>query len=428
MKPETVYIWTCALRACFFALVFTLSAVYRIEVAGLDALQLVLVGTMLEAAVFLFEIPTGLWADGTSRRLSVLIGYALIGVGFLVEGSLPIFGWILVAQVLWGVGFTFTDGAQTAWLSDEIGERHTGAALLRGAQAGHIGSLLGIGAAVVLGSWSLHLPIVLGGFLFLGLTGFLWQRMTETARPTPVQVGPTVLDTDSRSRWLSSLGMASALDTWRKGFAHVRGSTILPILLAVSLFSGLSSEGMDRFWERQFLDSAGLPPLGELPPLYWFGLINAGAMLLSLGAAEVVRRRINLNLDWAVALMLLLVNSLFTASIVVFALSGEFALSLGAFFSFSLLRSVNEPVYEAWVNRHLTSGIRATILSVVSLMNSLGQIVGGPVIGWVAVTWSVPAALVFTAGLLVPVSGFYALALLPAWRRRADGDSADRKK
>jgi DHA3 family tetracycline resistance protein-like MFS transporter len=47
------------------------------------------VGTVLEVAVFLFEIPTGLLSDLKSRRLSVIIGFLFVGFGFLVEGLFP---------------------------------------------------------------------------------------------------------------------------------------------------------------------------------------------------------------------------------------------------------------------------------------------------------------------------------------------------
>jgi DHA3 family tetracycline resistance protein-like MFS transporter len=52
---------------------------------------LVLVGTVLEPSVFIFEIPTGIVADVYSRRLSIIIGQVLIGLGFMVEGLFPVF-------------------------------------------------------------------------------------------------------------------------------------------------------------------------------------------------------------------------------------------------------------------------------------------------------------------------------------------------
>ena len=68
------------------SIIFTVNMIYQVTVVGLNPLQLVLVGTTLEATAFLFEIPTGVVADVYSRRLSVIIGYVLIGIGFLVEG------------------------------------------------------------------------------------------------------------------------------------------------------------------------------------------------------------------------------------------------------------------------------------------------------------------------------------------------------
>jgi hypothetical protein len=69
------------------------------------------VGTTLEGCIFLFEVPTGVVADVYSRRLSIIIGFFLIGAGFIVEGSFPVFGAVLLSQVFWGIGYTFTSGA-----------------------------------------------------------------------------------------------------------------------------------------------------------------------------------------------------------------------------------------------------------------------------------------------------------------------------
>lgn len=408
MKPQTVFALMSAAAACFFALAFTLAAVYRVEVAGLNPLQLILVGTILELAVFVFEIPTGLLADRRSRKWSVIFGYGLVGLGFVVEGSLPVFGWILWAQVLWGVGYTFTDGAQTAWLVDEIHPLPVGPVLVRGAQAGSIGSLLGIVIAVWLGQYSLHWPIVTAGVLFMIMALGLTVAMKETRRPHVA----------------AAAGWRDHLEPLRAGRRLLGQQPVLWLLLAAALLAGLASEGMDRFWEFHFLRNVGLPALavpslGQLPPIYWFGLINAVGMLLTLGAAEIVRRRMDFARLGLMAVVLFLVNALYTASIVLFALAGEFSLALGAYLGSSLLRSVQEPLYEAWVNAYLPNAIRATMLSVVSLVNSLGQIAGGPLIGLAASLYGVPWALVVTAMILLPVSVLY----LATLRHRAPAAS-----
>ena len=52
-----VYLITSAAIALFQALIFTVNLLFQVERVGLNALQLVLVGTALEGAAFIFEIP-----------------------------------------------------------------------------------------------------------------------------------------------------------------------------------------------------------------------------------------------------------------------------------------------------------------------------------------------------------------------------------
>lgn len=71
---------TCGATAFLFALAYTVVAVYRVERAGLDPVQLVLVGTTLEVTYFLFNVPTGVVANTCGRRLSV-VGGVFLGLG-----------------------------------------------------------------------------------------------------------------------------------------------------------------------------------------------------------------------------------------------------------------------------------------------------------------------------------------------------------
>ena len=118
-KAYSVYLlfrFVCSLAVSMSTV---LSIVYHLEVVQLDAFQLVLVGTVQETSCFLFEMPTGVVADLYSRRRSVLIGMFLYGLGFLMEGALPWFAPVLLAQVVWGCGDTFITGALEAWIASE---------------------------------------------------------------------------------------------------------------------------------------------------------------------------------------------------------------------------------------------------------------------------------------------------------------------
>ncbi len=119
LKQSSVYIIYSGAASLFLSLIFTMSQVYRIDMIKLNPFQLILVGTILEASCFIFEIPTGVVADMKSRRLSVIIGIAMMGAGFLLEGLVPLFLTLILSQVLWGMGYTFTSGADEAWIADE---------------------------------------------------------------------------------------------------------------------------------------------------------------------------------------------------------------------------------------------------------------------------------------------------------------------
>ncbi|GAA0394688.1 hypothetical protein Acor_64290 [Acrocarpospora corrugata] len=148
MRAQTTYLVIRATAASAGGTAFTLNLVYQAQVAGLGPLQLILVGTVLETVCFLAQVPTGVLADLRSRRLSVIIGYLLFGAGFLIEGLFPAFGAILLANVIWGIGATFVDGAQEAWIVDEVGPKQAGDILLKGSQFGQGGAVCGIGASV----------------------------------------------------------------------------------------------------------------------------------------------------------------------------------------------------------------------------------------------------------------------------------------
>ena len=49
-------------------------------------------------------------ADVAGRRMSVIVGWFLVGLRLLIEGDAPLFATALFAQVVSGLGITFTGG------------------------------------------------------------------------------------------------------------------------------------------------------------------------------------------------------------------------------------------------------------------------------------------------------------------------------
>lgn len=183
-SASATYLRLVVTAATASSLAFTATNLYRLRVAGLNPFQLVMVGTVMEAAVLLFEIPTGVVADLYSRKWSVVIGHLGMGIGLIAEPAWPGFVGSLTGQALWGVAYTFTSGATVAWLTSEMGDpdaRELNRLFLRTGRWTSVAGLAGLLTSFLLMGWNLRAPIVIGGILEVGLGLWLASSMRETA-------------------------------------------------------------------------------------------------------------------------------------------------------------------------------------------------------------------------------------------------------
>ena len=396
-KARMIFFIHRGVGAFLFSMIFPILTVYYVQNVGMDPLQLVLVGTVLEATAFLFEVPTGVVADTFSRKLSIIIGVFMHGASFLLTGSIPLFLGILFAQVVSGLAWTFSSGATEAWIAGEIGEEAIGPVFLKASQFGRFGAAIGIVTGVGLASINITLPIMLGGVLFIALgifeiiampeTGF--KRAVKEDRETPLKAMRTTLVDGTRV---------------------VRVSPILVMFIAIGFFFGMTSEGIDRLGDAHFLKNFSFPSLGSLQPIVWFGIIEMGILILSIFCTEVLRRRLDMQDHGRVAKTLLVFSGLRILMVSAFALAGDFYMALLAFWAAALLRSLSGPLYETWLTVSIPQKVRATVLSMTSQSDAIGQVAGGPVIGWIGTAVSIRAALVTSALLLSPALLLYAKA------------------
>ena len=384
--PTFVYLVARAAGPLFFNMLATTNLVYQVEVAHLDPLRLLLVGTVLELTCLVLQLPTGLFADAFSRRWAVAAGTALIGAGFMLEGLVPQFTAIAVAQVIWGAGATLSDGADDAWITDEVGVVPAGLLFLRASQIGQVSGLVGIFVGVGLASIRLNLPIVVGAALFVLLAAYLFFAMTEAGyKAIP------------RQHSGSLRGMAAGA---RSSLASIRTRPLLLTILAITIVGGLSSEGVDRLYQIHFLKDIGLPRFAGLSPVLWFGLISGGSALLGIAMTQVIRRRLDLGDHRLVTRSLLAFTAARAVALAGFGVASNLAVAIAFIWVANVMRQAFGPVQRAWLNQSLDPDNRATLFSVDGQADALGQIVGGPIIGVVASGVSIRAALVASAGLL----------------------------
>jgi MFS family permease len=143
---------------------------------GLDLFQVSLVNVAFYVTLFVFEIPTGAFADVFGRKASYVVSCMLWGVGSFVYASANSFWGFAFAEAIVAIGATFASGAFEAWAVDRL--RHHG-------YAGELSELFARkqymtqGIAIVAGLLGaalsqqyLSMPWWIGGAV-LTLTGFL---------------------------------------------------------------------------------------------------------------------------------------------------------------------------------------------------------------------------------------------------------------
>lgn len=397
LLPATLYLFTSAMQTLADTILFTVMTVYFVQSVGLNPLQLVLVGTVLEGTILLFEVPTGVIADTFSRRLSMILGTFIAGCSFFLYGFIPAFWAVIVGQVIWGIGYTFTSGATQAWLADEIGAENVGRIYIQSGQVNRIVSLIATAISVMIASFSLHLPLLVGGglYLFIGLVMLLWMPENQFA-PQP------------HENTLSGHFIRLA-ETFRSGLQAIRSSPVLLTLAIVEIFHGAASEGYDRLADAHLLQNFTFPALSGLQPVVWFGVIHIlggiGSFIITAFLRPHLERTAASAQHSARALMIL--NGLSIVLVIGFAVSDKFYLAALFRILRGILGGLIGPLFETWLVNNTEPRARATVISMVGQANAFGQITGGPGVGAIGKAFSIRSAILATSLLSAPVLYLY---------------------
>ncbi|RZV12070.1 MFS transporter [Natrinema hispanicum] len=129
---------------------------------GLTFTQIAILEAIYNLTTLLGEIPTGYVGDRVGRRNSLLIGTALISLTLLGIGLSSSFGALVALYVCWSTGYNFRSGSEDAWLydtlTDDLSEDEFAHVRGRGES---VSLAIGAGAAIIggyLGSIDLSYP------------------------------------------------------------------------------------------------------------------------------------------------------------------------------------------------------------------------------------------------------------------------------
>lgn len=373
--------------------------------AGLSNLEAFAANAFFTAGMVLFEVPTGVIADGWGRRTSFLLGTLTLAVStflyyLLWQLSAPFWWWAAVS-VLLGLGFTFFSGAVEAWLVDALrfsgydGDLET--VLGRGQMVSGIAMLAGsVAGGVLAQATTLGVPFLVRVAVLLALFAVALRLMhdvgfTPERSPHPIQATRAVLK--------------ASVD------GGLKNPPVRFMMLAAPFTEGV---GFYVFYALQpyLLQLFGDPRAYAVAGLA--AAIVAGADVVGGWMAPKVRRLVRRRTT-----VLIASNVISSMILVVLMFTANFWMALGLLALWAVVGSAGTPVRQAYLNDMIESRQRATVLSFDSLMGSVGGVAVQPALGRTADLYGYPASLAVGGAVQLVAAPFIFLSR----RQRAAADS-----
>ncbi len=358
---------------------------------GLATHDLFLLKAVYSAAIVCLEIPSGYFGDIWGRKRSLVLGSVLGFIGFSLYCVSTGFWGFLVCEIILGIGQSFISGSDSAMLYDTLQEAKKEKQYLK-----IEGRLISAGNFAE----AIAAPIgVLIAVISLRTTFFFQAAVAFSAIPAAL-----TLFEPKRREMTGTKSFKQILRIVRYALFENQG---LQATIAYSSIIGTATLTMAWFVQPYFVFLA--------LPLAFYGifipLLNLTAGVTSMHAYKIEKKfgRENTILFIAIGIA-----------------SGYLTLgmfnTLGALFFlflFYIIRGIATPILKNHINEITPSEIRATVLSIRSLIIRLSFVILGPFLGWFADRAGLPSTLVAGAGIFLVTGVLAALFLINAFRDHA---------
>jgi MFS family permease len=330
--------------------------------------------TLLDSAFWLTmvitEIPTGVVADTLGRKNSQLIGMILSIVALLLFGYAPNYSVLIMANSFWAFAITFISGADIAFFYDTLKEsgRESEYSKYRGWLSAvrmlsiAISGLLGgfIGSYDLRATFSITALMLLFGTLFL-----LWLKEPQ------LEDDP---ETGSKTNYRQTLKVV---------LGSIRQNTGLRYALVYSSLFFLMPAAIRVTFFQPYAVDIGLPisSLGVIALVF-----RAFQVLGSVSAGKMVQRMG----EWK--LLTLSPVPIFLGLLALGSIQSWFGIALFAATGFITMAAT--PTIENVIIRQTPGTVRATILSIDSLIFRLLTAVLSPFVGLTADIYGLPIAFI----------------------------------
>ena len=357
------------------------------EENGLSIADLFIIQSIYSVAIAVIEIPSGYVADVLGRKNSMIIGMFLGFVGMVIYSLSYGFEGFLMAALFLGIGQSFISGSDTALMFDSLVQLNRSKEFIklegRTISMGNLAEAFAFIVGGLLAEISLRTPFYFQiGIAFIGflVATILVEPKTERLK-------------DGRSKpWKNIKNIIS--------FSLKENKTLRYYIL-YSAIIGAGTLTMAWFSQPYFM------AIG-IDNTFYFGLLGAG-LNLAVAIPSFYAHKIEENVKTKTLLILILVlicGCYFVMSQIT-SFWGLLILLL-----FYLTRGIATPVLRDYMNRHIPSEMRATVMSIRSFIIRIVFASISPFFGYVAEIYSLNQALLLSGFLFFIIGGITLLILL----------------
>ena len=384
------------------SLIWGVDTLFKLH-AGLDIFQVMLTNAAFTFGMVVFEIPTGVVADTLGRRVSLLLCIVTLLVSTLLYVATAWWHWgfwsFMGTSVLLGLGYTFYTGAVDAWLVDAL--KATGYAegmepiFARGQMVFGAAMLIGTLGGGFLGQLDLAVPYLVRSATFLPLLAVAWIAMPELGF-TPRALEWRRVPTELRRVFVEGLNF---------GLHH---RVVRPVMFASLVGMSFMIFGFYS-WQRYFLDLLGRELVwvsGLVAALLSLSMIAGNALVQP--ASRVVRTRTGILAGAVIVEMIAVIVA--GASGFLFPHPIGFFVALGSYLVYGVALGMGGPVKQGYLNAHIPSAQRATIISLDSLFADVGGVIGQSGWGYLAKMRSIGEAWLYSGATLILAAPLYWIA------------------
>ena len=378
------FIYT-ALKGFGFGLITAMWLIYLQQRRGLSLTQATFVDVAFWIAAVLGEVPTGIVADTYGRKTSLVAGVALMSLSIFAWALAPTILLIVLAYAGLAIGVTFLSGAEDAFFFESIqitGRANSYTRLVGLAGATMLGATA-VGSAVsgLFASVDLILPFLIAGVSLLATLG----TALTFKEPQAEEKGAGQTRISYREILRQSFTLMRARPALRSPMLYL---AIVPMVALV----------METFFLQPQAVRLGVPIAG-------IGMLVMATQFTNMAGstwADKIATRLGEGRVLFIIPGIIVISLILLAAFQVF-----FSLLWIAVISF--VTAVLRPLVLNRIQSQVSDNVRATILSMESLMATMLLTVSEPILGVIADRAGLPTAYVILA------AGLGVLVLLLFW-------------